>query len=285
MFRNENLVLTYAAGEDFLQLDSFWVFINTASTLPDTDVVIITHEMSDLVRNRLVNFNVELVDVDLLTSNILQDRHLHFWKYLNDHGHKYRYISICDSKDILFQSSPFDWIENSWKPRFNNINGNKTFLNNFVILTSEGFHQSQSGFATIEHFEFQRDIPPQCFIEASERDILNGGFSLGTPQAIQNHEFLMWSVTMKTLGRCTDQATLNYLMVYLEEDATYSVSKPFNDTLCLHGEGVKEGFVEEPIILNEKLHNPYLKKPYCVVHQWDRLKNQFKECALLHLDE
>ena len=94
----------------------------------------------------------------------------------------------------------------------------------------------------------------------------------------------MWSVTMKTIGRCTDQATLNYLMVHLEEDATYSISKPINDTLCLHGEGVKEGFVKEPIIRHKEFFNSYLDEPYCVIHQWDRLDDRLKECVLLHLE-
>ena len=90
---------------------------------------------------------------------------------------------------------------------------------------------------------------------------------------------------MKTFGRCTDQATLNYLMNYLKEDATYSVSQPFNDTLCLHGEGVKEGFVKEPIVQDNKFLSSYLDEPYCIVHQWDRLSDRLKQYALAHLDD
>ena len=285
MLREPNLVLTYAAGEQFLELDSFWVFAQTLSKLENTDKVILTHEMSHLVRDRLSDLGFCVENVTLKSANILRDRHLHFWEYLNDHGHKYKYVSICDSKDVLFQRNPFDWLDEEWKPRFDSIKGNKSFLNNFVVLTSEGFRQSQSGFARIENFEFQRDVPPQFITDDSDRWVINGGFSIGTPQALQCHEFLIWSVAMKTLGRCTDQATLNYLMNYLDEDATYSISQPFQDTLCLHGEGVKEGFVKEPIVQDGEFRSSYLNEPYCVIHQWDRLSGHLKECALAHLSQ
>jgi len=282
MLREENLVLTYAGGNEFLQQESFWVYVNTLSVIPDSDKVIITHEMPDLVRDRLLEKGFIIEDVPLIKyPYLLRDRHLAFWEYLNEHGHKYKYVAICDSKDVLFQRSPFHWIE-EWKHRFDEVQGNKAFLSNFVILTSEGFRQSQSGFARIEDFEFQRDVPPQFFKEDSDRWVVNGGVTLGTPQALQNHEFLIWSVAMKTIGRCTDQATLNYLMNFLEEDATYSISQPTNDTLCLHGEGVKEGFVKEPTINNGVFESSYLGVPYCIVHQWDRLNGHLKECALSH---
>lgn len=285
MLREPNLVLTYAAGEQFLELDSFWVFAKSLSRIPDVDRVIVTHEMSQSVRDRLSDLDFTIVDVPLKSGNILRERHLCFWEYLNDHGHKYRYVAICDSKDVLFQRSPFDWLEQKWKPRYENIKGNKSFLDHFVVLTSEGFHQSQSGFARIENFEFQRDVPPQFLTDDSDRWVINGGFLLGTPRAVQSHEFLVWSVAMKTFGRCTDQAALNYLMNYLDEDDTYSVSQPFQDTLCLHGEGVKEGFVKQPIVEDGNFLSSYLNESYYVVHQWDRLSDHLKQCALAHLEQ
>lgn len=284
MFREENLALTFATGNQFFDLDSFWVYVNSLSKLENVDKVIFTQEIPDSAINRLLgmDFHIEYFEE---CKDILIDRHLAFWKYLNEHGHKYKYIAICDSKDIFFQSNPFDWIGNDWKPRFEGIQGNKRFLEDFVILTSEGFRQSQSGFARIEDFEFQRDVPKRFFKDNSKRWVINGGFSMGTSNALMNHEFLLWSLSMKTIGRCTDQAALNYIMNFLEEDSCYSISHPFNDTLCLHGEGVKEELVKKPKVIENQFFNPYFdtNQPYCVVHQWDRLDEDLKECVLAHL--
>jgi len=279
-----NLILTYASGENFFKLDSFWVFVKTLTRLKDTDKVIVTHDIPDIVQDRLYDLDFKIVNVTK-SINIMRDRHLRFWEYLNDHGHRYKYVGICDSKDVVFQLNPFDWIEKEWKPRFDDIEGNKDFLDNFVIVTSEGFRQSQSGFARIEDFVFQSDVASEFVKDNSNRWVINGGVVFGTSCALKNHEFLLWSVSAKTIGKCTDQASLNYLMNYLEKDETYSVSQPFNDILCLHGEGVKEGFVKEPIIENGLLKNPYLKESYFIVHQWDRLSDCFKQCILAHLEE
>ena len=98
---------------------------------------------------------------------------------------------------------------------------------------------------------------------------------LGTPKALQDLHFLVWIVTMKSNGRITDQATLNWLLYHLDHDATYSVSHPQHDNLCMTGEGVKEGGVE-PILIDGKLYNPK-RQLYCVLHQWERLDHLKEE--------
>jgi hypothetical protein len=175
---------------------------------------------------------------------------------------------MSDSRDVLFQSSPFTWAD-QWKTRFDNIKGNKDFLNHFVILVSEGFKSSRGGFSRIEHFEFERDVKTSFLKKDTNRWVVNGGTILGTPKALQDFHFLVWIVTMKSIGRITDQATINWLLYYLDEDATYSISHPQHDNLCMTGEGVKEGGFE-PILAEGKVYNPQ-RELYCVLHQWDRL--------------
>jgi len=278
MIRNKNLILTFAGGDpNFFRDPTFWVWVNSVKKIENTDPVILTHQMSEDVRCRLQDFGIEVVDVipgEL--HSIYRDRHLCFWEYLNDHGHKYEYVFVCDCRDVVFQSSPFEWIE-KWKSRHSNINGHKSFLNDFVIMTAEGHRMSQSGFACIEHFEFERNIPRPFLKSDNSKYVVNGGIFLGTPRAIQDWHFLVWMTQLKTIGRCTDQATVNWLMHYLENDDKYSVSFPQHDNLCLTGEGIKEGAVE-PILKDEMVFSPQ-DEPYCVIHQWDRL-DYLKEMIL-----
>ena len=98
---------------------------------------------------------------------------------------------------------------------------------------------------------------------------------MGTPEAIKNYFFTLWSIHMKSSGDCTDQAALNYLYRFLREDETYSVSQPFNDYLCLTGEGVRLNKVS--VETNEESEICLKDKPYCIVHQWDRFPEEMRE--------
>lgn len=279
MIRKQNLIMTFASGnDDFFHNPTFLVWVNSVKILENVDVVVITHQMSEKVREKLIESNIEVVDVDTKEVHyIYRDRHLCFYKYLNDHGHKYKYVGVCDCRDVVFQLNPFDWIE-KWKLRHSSIGGSKKFLDDFVIMTAEGHKMSQSGFACIEHFEFERNVPRQFLKEDKNKYVINGGTFFGTPRALQDWHFLVWMTQLKTMGSCTDQATVNWLMYYFEDDDKYSVSFPQHDNLCLTGEGFKEGAVEpvlkDGVLLNQK------GDVYCMIHQWDRmdyLKEQILE--------
>lgn len=270
--------MTFAGGEDHFFMDpTFWVWAKSVKQIPNTDAVILTHQMSDYARSRLEDMDIHVVNVTPGELHYLyRDRHLCFWEYLNDHGHKYKHVLVCDCRDVVFQADPFEWI-NKWRSRYEKIHGTKNFLNEFVIMTAEGHKMSQSGFACIEHFEFERDVPRPFLKEDRSKFVINGGTFLGTPRALQDWHFLVWITQLKTMGRCTDQATVNWVMRYLENDDKYSVSFPQHDNLCLTGEGVKEGAVE-PLFKDGLLLSPQ-GEIYCMVHQWDRL-DHVKEAVL-----
>lgn len=266
MLREKNLVLTYAAGSSLFSSETFWVYVKSLKHITQSDFVLLTHDIDDVTRQKLANYSISIVDVPPTEGSfIFRDRHLAFWKYLTKHGHEYDHVLVTDCRDVVFQANPFDWIA-EWKPNYGPED------NHFVILVSEGFKMAQSGFACIEHFEFQRDVPLPYLQDNKNHYVCNGGTMMGTPRAMQDFHFLMWMTVMKTIGRCTDQAALNYLMYYLVNDRAYNISFPQNDNLCLTGEGVKEGAVE-PVLDHGKLFNPD-GKLYYLIHQWDRFTDE-----------
>jgi hypothetical protein len=275
MTLKENLVLTYASGEAIFNDKCFWAFVRSTKCIPNADLVILTHDITAAARDNLEIFGANVIDVSAEDIHFLyRDRHLSFYKYLNDHGHKYNHVLVSDCRDVVFQRNPFDWIP-LWKGRYDGVKASKGFLNHFVVMISEGFKMHVSGFACIEHFEFERDVPMPYMKSDRDRWVINGGTFLGTPRAMQDWHFLVWMTTMKTIGRCTDQATVNWLMRYLDDDDTYQISFPQHDCLCLTGEGVKEGAVE-PILKDGKLFNPK-DEMYFILHQWDRLEGLREE--------
>lgn len=270
MFRKDNLILTYGVGEALFNDPTFWVFVHSCQKFsPDADLVIITNDMSEEVRDRLSDLEVEVSDFPShKMSSLYRDRHLAFYEYLNDHGHKYKHVLISDCRDVVLQRNPFEW-RDEWRERYGSINGDKNFLDHFVAMTAEGHLMQKSGFACIEHFEFERNVP-ECFKKTDrQRYVINGGIFLGTPRAMQDWNFLIWTASLKSSERCTDQAAVNWLMYYLEDDDAYQVSFPQHDNLCLTGEGVKEGAVSPK--LESGVAFNHAGRPYYIVHQWDRI--------------
>lgn len=279
MPQKQNLTISLASGQALLNDPCFWVFIKSfLQNVSDSDLVLFSQDMPEEIQAELLEMGVyDIISVPPTElASLYRDRHLAFWRYLNDNGHRYKYILATDSRDVLFQGNPFDWVAD-WKERYSNICGKHDFLNHFVVLMDEGFKMSQSGFACIEHFEFQRDIPRPYLNEDKSRNVVNGGVFLGTPRAMQDWHFLIWMTCIKTIGRCTDQATVNWLLNYLENDEAYQVSSPIRDHLCLTGEGIKEDVVR-PIFKDGKVHNPR-DKMYYMIHQWDRI-GHLRESAL-----
>ena len=270
ILRKENLILTYACGNIFKQ-KSFWIFVNSIAKTDGVDLVILSHDIDLESKTKIENLGFFVVDIKRVLAPLFRDRHLCFYEYLKENGRKYKHVLISDCRDVLLQSNPFDWID-LWKNRYDKIKGNRDFLNHFVVLTSEGFKRSKSGFACIEHFEFQKDVPSHHKKENNDRWVCNAGVVIGTSLAVQNYEMLIFMSSMKSLGNCTDQGALNYLLHILENDETYQISFPQHDTLCLTGEGVRTGDVV-PVFSDGKVCNQK-GEVYYLVHQWDRLSTE-----------
>jgi hypothetical protein len=247
----KNLVMTYGAGASLFASDTFRVYVESLKHIKDAQFILLTHDIPDESRKYLKSKNVLVLDQDpAIMQNLFRDRHLAFWSFLNHHS-VYDKVLVTDCRDVVFQGNPFDFVRPAE-----------------VILVSEGFKRGTSGFACIEHFEFQRDVPMHHLQDNKDRWVCNGGTMMGTSKAMQHFHFLMWMASTKTIGRCTDQATLNWMMHFLEQDSDFYVSQPDIDNFCLTGEGVKEGVC--PVLDNGKLLNPK-GEMYLMVHQWDRL--------------
>lgn len=266
----KNLVISYASGA-MLKNAAFQVFVNSFRYVTNADLVFVTHEMDDQSRSQLQEKDAIIYDVNAGENYyIFRDRHKHFYDYLCKNSDKYKYVLVTDSRDVVFQSNPFDWIENKL------LDSDKEA----VFITAEGFKRQQSGFACIEHFEFQRDVPLPYLQNDNDKMVCNAGVTLGTLNAVKNFELLMFMTAMKTIGRCTDQAALNFLLEIFKDDPVYNISQPTNDNLCLTGEGVRMGSVE-PMLQDKKLYNPQ-NELYCMVHQWDRLDGLREDILNLH---
>ena len=271
----KNALITWASGSSFFEEHGFDVFLASLEVIPeDVDVYVFTEEMPSEIESKLNKSRCEIVKIAKEDIKFLyRERHLIYWEFVLKTIGKYKYLLFTDSRDIVFQRNPFEWIENF---------SNENTTNNFVVCTTEGMNHSQSEWNMKEQENLQSDI--EGFrVDPRNRPIINGGIVLGTPDALKNHFFLIWSNYVriscapgwdkpdikKTTGRCTDQAVINYLYNFLEKDPVYHIINPSNDLLCVTGEAIKTGHFNVDYKNNQFLH-PTICEPFYLVHQWDR---------------
>lgn len=248
-----NAIFTWASGQSFCQLDTFKVFVKSLSCV-HADKIVFTHDMSFDVQKWLEDSGLIVCRVYAKeVSCAVKDRYLHYWKYLC--SHEYDNVLHVDSKDVLFQSDPF---ENFKRP--------------IVALVNEGMPTTSNGFHLIEQFEFQKDIHPFFKREPRDHHVLNSGVTIGSKNEIKNYFMLMWGMSLSMPKAITDQAIVNYLYHFLQYDPQYEIA---TSNFCLTGESLKNGFTKAVFKDGLFYSDDVL---YEIVHQWDR--TDYKEETL-----
>jgi hypothetical protein len=262
--RNEKVMYTWASGDAFCETAGFRLYVKTAKRLPGYDRFIFTHDMSAVVQRWLEAEGFKVIRCKNVHF-VMRDRHLYFYKSLKAIGYRYKFAVVTDCRDVLFQEDPANQLV--W---------------DYGFVVCEGFKHAASGFNTIEQFEFQRNVA-EFRVDMGDKPVINGGTMFGNPQALADLFLNIWLLGMKTIGRCTDQAALNYLWTVIrEEDTRYRMIDPADTLVCLTGEGVKVR-KELGTPLDVEFVNGTVRRKegaYCVVHQWDRL--EFANALLAH---
>lgn len=252
-----NAVVTWASGEEFCKSLGFQSYISSLKNIQNADFFVFTHDMPDSVKDSVRKQGINVVDFPKeQISYILRDRHLAYYEWLNNHENDYEIFLFTDSKDVIFQTNPFDhWNRKS------------------IMLVCEGMDHRHSLWNLNDQAQTQLDVREFRY-NIADRPVLNGGIIMGTGTCLKNHFFLLWSNTLKSIGRCTDQAVLNFLYKWLESNPNYSYTDPRKDNFCLTGEAVKEGWIQ--VEFKDGLYKNLQGEIFSIVHQWDRLQQSSK---------
>jgi len=247
-----NAVVTWASGESFCYSDGFRSYIGSLCNIKDSDFFVFTSDMPNDVRSSLKEQGIHVVDFPSdQIRYILRDRHLAYFNWLSQKSEDYDLFLFTDSKDIVFQTNPFDhW---NTKP---------------VMLVCEGMEHKQSLWNLNDQSQVQLDVR-EFRLPIQERPVLNGGVIMGKGTCLKYHFFIIWSNTLKSIGSCTDQGVLNFLYNWLEYNPDYSITDPRKDNFCLTGEAVKERWVQ--VVFENGLYKNLQGDTFSIIHQYDRL--------------
>tara|TARA_Y100000034_G_scaffold81854_1_gene98130 strand:+ start:3686 stop:4543 length:858 start_codon:yes stop_codon:yes gene_type:complete len=254
-FLRKNYVFTWACGEEFFNSPGFRVFLSAFNRNRFADLVVFSdkfHQMWDATLHAMGHETVLVTGVYYL----LRDRWHHYAKTL--YQLKADAILLCDSKDIIFQDDPFQIIDDL------DIKGE------FVIFCDEGITHGENDWNGGDQFRCQIHVVGEWKKTFLDRPVLNGGFILGTPKKLAQLAIMIWSNMIRNpQPPYSDQAMLNFLYFWIENDPEVFVCNPVDHNLCITGQGIVEEKVHY-MVKDENFFNLLTDKKYYAFHQWDR---------------
>ncbi len=180
-------------------------------------------------------------------------RHTLFMDYLTIHGWRYQCVLLADSRDVVFQASPFP---------------------------SDGLH----AFGEIErigesHFAkrwFQLSYGIQAWKKLADLPFLCAGVTLGDSGSMLRYLQTMDEECRNVMAFSEDQAVHNYV---IHTGLVPSTVHDIGEGAAINLNAVK---LETLNVSADKLVDSS-GKPYAVVHQYDRVKNLAEKLADCHL--
>lgn len=229
------LVLDEKIPESILDLEKIGVNIVHTPTGNETDINICKWERHIKVRN--------------------------FLKTLKDDD----VVILTDTLDVIFQKDAFEWFKKNAKKD--------------IVLTSEGIEHKDEPWnmqsILTDHTEFSDEI--------KFNEVINSGVILGKPKSVSNLLLHIFTSTKGLNPESADQPALNVaLLSSFIKDNIQIVNS--DDNLAIHCAVAGPtnlfydwGFVNSykyglPILIDEIIINEKTKEPFCIVHQYNRVK-------------
>ncbi len=255
----KNLILSAAFD---LEINQIELFLKSLRKYYLEEIYFLIGPKDIDLKEKLKSYNCNFFIADANKKEISTKRFFFFYEFLKKN--KFQNIFLCDSRDVYFQSNPFDF------PYKSDIN---FFLEDRKIKE-----------CPINSKWIIRTYGAQIFNEIGEEIIMCAGTVMGTQEKIIEYLFLVsnqiskfkYKKRIKYLltfrpdkeGRGVDQGHVNYLVrkKFIKNCSFYSNSSGPVATIFY----LKEILFDQNLrLLND------LKKPYAVVHQYDKRWNEF----------
>ncbi len=244
----QDAVITWAAGEKFCQQDSLHVFVDSVNSCGfQGDKIVFTNDMTIEAREYFYKNDFQIIDVNPQDVKwIVRDRFLFWYKHLCNSN--YRYVILLDSKDVLFQRNPIEYLENT---------------NKSLYFVGEGKKHKDCDWNTTDQKYLQEKTANQDY---QDWEVICAGTILGKQEAVKNLIANIWSSTLMRTT-CTDQAIYNFLYQNIYKYDSNSIFVNPNDSCLCATADLPLG---KQILKDGCVYNSESEK-YFLWHQWDRL--------------
>lgn len=260
----KNLIIGGSFGYNIEQIRNWVESINRTIPLEAADrAIVVGDTASDVVRwLESKHFTVIQVDKSNLAPHVA--RFIFIYDYLCSRYKSYKYVVTTDVRDVIFQSNPFEWLDNNLLPTKK------------LVAGSEGLLYKDEPWGNMNLYETYGQYVYDRF---KDNEIFNVGVLGGTAEYIKD---LVFNIVTNSVNRpvpIVDQAVFNVL----------SQTQPYKDIIqftphdstwaCQLGTTADPNKIEyfrtrlicaEPIYRDGVVYNSR-NEMYCIVHQYDRV--------------
>lgn len=261
----KNLIIGGCTNYGINQLKPWVLSVN--EVMPDAHKVMCVGNASSETRDWLIKQNFELVDMPKVNIPVHVLRFFSIYEYLRINWKDYNLVITTDVKDVYFQTDPFKWLD------YHNI-GVKDMHQ--IVAGSEGMLYKDEPWGN--------DNLMQCYGEHihnifKNNEIYNVGTLGGSAEYIKDLVFNIFTNATNRPIPIVDQAVYNVLIQ----------TQPYKDITLFApqsaGWAVQAGTTVDPSKID--MFRPFLTesepifeggvvktskgKPFCIVHQYDRV--------------
>lgn len=261
----KNLIIGGCTNYGINQLKPWVLSVN--EVMPDAHKVMCVGNASSETRDWLIKQNFELVDMPKVNIPVHVLRFFSIYEYLRINWKDYNLVITTDVKDVYFQTDPFKWLD------YHNI-GVKDMHQ--IVAGSEGMLYKDEPWGN--------DNLMQCYGEHihnifKNNEIYNVGTLGGSAEYIKDLVFNIFTNATNRPIPIVDQAVYNVLIQ----------TQPYKDITLFTpqsaGWAVQAGTTVDPSKID--MFRPFLTeseplfedgvvktskgKPFCIVHQYDRV--------------
>ena len=256
----KNLILSAACGLEPSQIN---FFLKSLRKFYNQDVFFLVGKKDFKTKQLLKNFSCNFLEVNTHKFDIQLKRYYFFLKILREK--KYKKILFCDSRDIYFQSNPFDF----------NFKGSINFFLEDKKIKDCRFNA---------HWMI-KTYGQSTFLNLSEKTISCGGTILANHESMEKFLALMIS----ELSKHKYKKRLKYLLTFRADKEGRGCDQSYAAFLIY--KNILKNFqiydyADGPVatVYHSKNYNFNSKnelinskgEPYIIVHQYDKRWNEFK---------
>ena len=270
MGKKQNLIIGAAANYNFNQLKP-WILSACESTDASVQIVLITKNLTQETIDSIKNCSVKVIEMpDMGNIPIHVARFLAIYNYLKDNHVKYDQVITTDVKDVVFQSNPFNFIEQTYEEDYVSL-----------FVGSEGMFYKDEPWG---NENLMQTFGPYFYEQFKDNLIYNVGVFGGDVEYVKD---MCLSIFLGAMGKpipIVDQSVFNVLVQ----------TQPWKSQTCFtvqrHGWVCHAGTTADPSKMH--LFRPLLQEPepifedgvvktcdgvnFSIVHQYDRWPEVFE---------
>lgn len=277
-----DLIIGGASGYDWNKL-KYWVNSIKATGFSGDIVLVATNIKEETVRT-LVDNGVQIVLYGQRQSNgdVINtskgaphvERFFYIWNFLDSNQDKYRFVTITDTRDVIFQRDPTEFLT-------------KHMAVKSIVCSSEGIHYKDEPWGS----ENLRQTFGDFFYEKNKNwMIYNVGTIAGYFEDVKDFINILFQMSINRPIPIVDQAVFNYLINLVpftdnilktnnKNDWAIQLACTLGAVEARSGDIGAAGNIQkylqdykdiQPTINGATVTND-TGSQYCIVHQWDRI--------------